>query len=134
MHLFICFFVTDFVRKSGSTQPTPPPPPTFLIVSSCLERSFEKTFSALKINVQTLYMHPFTFLHILKDPKSLTSKPNYQGSMIIPTYIWSRVDYMVWNNYHSICNTFSNLSKIVDIMYPLISKYLHNKLLFKFSA
>ena len=24
--------------------------------------------------------------HILKDPKSLTPKPNYQGSMIILTY------------------------------------------------
>ena len=79
-----------------------------------LRTKFEKTFSALKINVQTLYMHPFTFFHILKDPKSLTSKPNCPGSMIILTYICSRVDYMVWNNYHSICNTFSNLSKIVD--------------------
>ena len=112
----------------GSTQP----PHLFDCV--VFTTKFEKTFSALKINVQTLYMHPFTFLHILKDPNSLTSKPNYQGSMIILTYIWSQVDYMVWNNYHSICNTFSNLSKIVDIMYPLIRKYLHNKLVFKFTA
>ena len=110
-------------------------PPHHLFYCIILSRTkFEKTFSALKINVQTLYMHPITFLHILKDPKSFKSKPNYQGSMIILTYIWSQVDYMVWINYHSICNTFSNLSKIVDIMYPLMSKYLHNKLVFKFTA
>ena len=49
-------------------------------LSDCIivsRTKFEKMFSVLKINAQTLYMHPFTLFHILKDPKSLTSKPNY---------------------------------------------------------
>ena len=73
-------------------------------LSGCItvsRRKFEKTFSALKIDVQ---IYPFTFLHILKNPKSLTSKPNHQGSMITITYIWSQVDYMVSKKYHSLCN------------------------------
>ena len=67
--------------------------------------------------------------HILKDPKSLTPKPNYQGSMIILTYGHKLITW-----FGKI--TIPYVTKIVDIMYPLISKYLLNKLvdLFKFTA
>ena len=48
--------------------------------------------------------------------------------------IWSRVDNMVWKNYLSLCNTFSNLSKMVDIIYPLVSRHLHDKLTSNFTV
>ena len=90
---------------------------------------FKKTFTASKINVQTWYV--LAYLERSKIFNINTKLPRRHDNFYIHI---ARVYYMVWKNYHSLCNTFTNLSKIVHIMYPLISRYLHDKLIFNFTA